>query len=309
MRNEFFNKLFEIYEENESINLLTGDLGFKLFDRFAEVKPKRFYDMGVAEANMIGVAAGMSLSGKKVYCYSIMPFLIMRAYEQIRMDIAYHNLNVTLVGVGGGFTYGLEGYSHFGLEDFALMSSLPNMKVVAPADAWEATALAEQSVECEGPLFIRLGRTGDPNIHKSKPDFQIGKSIILREGKEIAICAVGNMVNTALDVALKLEKDGISVTVVNMHTLKPFDSKTLSEVSSVCSSIFTIEEHLLHGGLGSIVGAELAESSYNGLFRRFGIKDHTREHIGSAEYLREKYGLTADNIYSSIKKELNDANV
>jgi transketolase len=159
MRDGFIEKLEKIAVLHDDLFLLTADLGFRLFDGFQANHPGRFIDVGIAESNMAGIAAGLALSGRKVYCYSIIPFLVMRGYEQIRVDIAFHNLNVRLVGVGGGFTYGLEGFTHFALEDLALMRALPNMTVVIPSDRAQAEALAEASYEHEGPMYIRLGRT------------------------------------------------------------------------------------------------------------------------------------------------------
>ncbi|RJQ20583.1 MAG: 1-deoxy-D-xylulose-5-phosphate synthase [Nitrospiraceae bacterium] len=304
MRATFFSTLESIYKDNSEMFVLTADLGYKLFDCIKSECGDRFYDVGVAEANMIGVAAGLSLSGKKVYCYSIVPFLVMRAFEQIRIDVAYHNLNVRLVGVGGGFTYGFEGITHFGLEDFALMRSLPNMTVVAPADPFEARCLARASYEMEGPIYIRLGRTGEPCIHDKEPDFKIGRAAVLKEGRRVAVFAIGNMVYTALQVAGMLQKRGIGPTVINMHTLKPLDEEIITQAASTHSAIFSLEEHNVNGGLGSALSEVLAENGYAGLFRRIGIHEGPRDFIGSADFIREKYGLTPECIYNKIMKEI-----
>jgi transketolase len=304
VRATFFTTLEELYQQNEEIFVLTADLGYKLFDSIKLCCTERFYDIGVAEANMIGISAGLSLSGKNVYCYSIVPFLVMRAYEQIRIDIAYHNLNVKLVGVGGGFTYGLEGMTHFGLEDFALMRSLPNMCVVVPADPVEAQCLAKKSYEHEGPMYIRLGRTGEPHVYETCPNFIIGKAVQLTEGKNVAIFGIGNMVYIGKQVADMLEKKGIRVSMFNMHTLKPLDTDVITQAASTHNAIFSLEEHNITGGLGSAISEVLAESRYNGLFRRIGIHDNARDFIGNADYLRERYGLTPQKIYHTILEEM-----
>ncbi|MEW6409357.1 MAG: transketolase C-terminal domain-containing protein, partial [Nitrospirota bacterium] len=240
--------------------VLTADLGYKLFDNIRADCPDRFYDIGVAEANMIGIAAGLSSCGKNVYCYSIAPFLVMRAFEQVRIDVAYHGLNVKLVGVGGGFTYGLEGITHFGLEDLALMRSLPNMTVVVPADPFEAQRLAAVSVRYQGPMYIRLGKTGEPCVYDAEPDFEIGEATILKDGKDLAIFAIGNMVYTGKQLLGLLTRKGISATLINMHTLKPLDITAVNQIAEVHDIILSLEEHNIHGGLGSAVAEVLAEN-------------------------------------------------
>ncbi len=306
MRARFVKTLEELAQKNEDIFVLTADLGYKLFDNIKSKCPDRFYDVGIAEANMISIASGLSLCGKNVYCYSIVPFLVMRAFEQIRIDVAYHNLNVKLVGVGGGFTYGFEGITHFGLEDLALMRSLPNMSVVVPADPFEAQRLARISYEHQGPIYIRLGRTGEPYIHDNEPDFKIGKAILLNEGKDIAIFAIGNMVYVGKQVVSKFAEKGINATLVNMHTLKPLDVEIINQVASIHDSIFTLEEHNINGGLGSALAEVLAENEYSGIFKRIGIDKETRNYIGNAEYLREKCGLTSEKVYEKILAEIKE---
>jgi transketolase len=304
VRIAFFKALENKAKLHDNIYLLTGDLGFKLFDDFRAKYPDRFFDIGVAESNMSGIAAGLSLSGKNVYCYSIIPFLIMRAYEHIRNDIAYHNLNVKLIGAGGGFTYGLEGFTHYGLEDLAIMRMLPNMAVVVPADPKEAVSLAEVSVEYEGPIYIRLGRTGEPAIHSKAVEFIIGSHIMLNEGKDIAIFAIGNMVYTATQVIKKLKQNGIRATLINMHTLKPLDKEIIEQIAPTHHVIFSVEEHYINGGLGSAIAEVLIASGFKGKFVRIGIPEKPDKHIGNADYLRSKYGLSTESIYERIMNEL-----
>jgi len=306
VRVAFFKAIEHKASSHDNIYLLTGDLGFKLFDDFRAKHPERFLDVGVAESNMSGIAAGLSLSGKNVYCYSIIPFLIMRAYEHIRNDIAYQNLNVKLIGAGGGFTYGLEGFTHYGLEDLAIMRMLPNMSVVVPADPIEARALAEASVEYEGPIYIRLGRTGEPSIHDKPVDFKIGRHIMLDEGKDVAILTMGSMVYISKLVIDKLKQDGINATLINMHTIKPLDKDIIQQVASTHNAIFAVEEHYVHGGLGSAVGEVLIESGYKGRFERMGIPEKLEKYIGKADFLRSKYGLSEEGIYERILRGLKE---
>ncbi len=304
MRDSFFKTLTDLARGRKDLFLLTGDLGYRLFDEFRSQNGERFFDTGVAESNMVGIASGLALAGKNVYCYSIIPFLVMRAYEQIRVDVAYHNLNVKLIGAGGGFTYGLEGFTHWGLEDMALMRALPNMTVVSPCDIYEATKLAELSCDYPGPLYIRLDRPRVRHIHNGEPEFRIGKGIPLKMGKGVAFLALGNMVHTALEVSrMLLERDGIEATVVSMHTVKPFDKALLSEIAQSHSAIFSLEEHYAEGGLGSTIAELLFDMGYKGRFGRVGIPDRVDRCIGSVEHLREMYGLTPEHVYQRVVAE------
>jgi transketolase len=305
MRAHFFETLTDIARIRRDIFVLTADLGYKLFDRFRSSFAERFINAGVAESNMVGIASGLSLCGKNVYCYSIIPFLVMRAYEQIRIDIAYSNLNVKLVGVGGGFTYGMEGITHFGFEDFSLMRSLPNMRIVCPADPLEAHTLAKISAEEKGPLYIRLGQNGDSAIHEKTPALEIGKAMILQEGRDVAIFAIGNMVSMAKKASELLQRKGIASTVINMHTLSPLDAESISQIASAHDALFSLEEHNFDGGLGTAIGEVLLKSGYRGIFRKFGIPCNVTKIIGKADFLRYKCGLTPESVSQSILNEIN----
>jgi transketolase len=303
MRTSFFQALGPLFSKDRRIVVITADLGFKLFDPFKEVDSERFYNMGVAEANMIGVAAGLSLCGKKVYCYSISPFLVMRPFEQIRIDVAYHNLDVKLVAVGGGLAYGLEGITHHGLEDIALMRTLPNMVVIIPADPMEAACFAKLSYTHPGPMYIRLCHTNEPSIHPAEPELEMGKALIVEEGHDIALFATGRMVYTAIQASEILRKNGISASVVNVHTIKPLDIELIERYCEMHEAIFTVEEHGLEGGLGSAVAEVVAESGNQVVFKRFGV-DRTRSYVGRADYLREKHGLSPEAIAGNVEATL-----
>ena len=301
MRQAFYTHIEDIALKDKDVYLLTANLGFKFFDNIRKNCPDQFFDIGVAEANMIGVAAGLALSGKNVYCYSIIPFLTMRAYEQIRVDIAYHNLNVKLVGMGAGFTYGFEGFTHFGIEDMALMRAMPNMHVVVPDTIENAIQVAQLSYDYPFPLYIRLGRAGIKNHEDRSYNFEIGKGIILREGKDIVIFAIGNMIKPAWQAIGILEERGISATLINMHTIKPLDVELIQQCASAHKAVFTVEEHSIIGGLGSAVSEVLAENSCGGIFKRIGIPEALDSKIiGTADYLWQSYGLTADKIAEKI---------
>lgn len=306
MRKTFFDNILKHALNDNDSYLLTGDLGFRLFDDFRSNCPGRFIDIGVAESNMIGIAAGLSLSGKKVYCYSIIPFLIMRAFEQIRVDIDYQNLDVKLIGAGGGFTYGLEGFTHFGFEDLSLMRSLQNMTVVVPADPVETELLAELSYDYPHPMYVRLGKSGEPVIHKSTPNFEIGRGMVLSEGNDIVIFAIGSMVHEAIKAVDIIKNHSISAALINIHTLKPLDKDLIKEYSQSHKAVFTIEEHSIVGGLGSAVSEVLSESSNCGVLKRIGMPEKLGNHVGNAEYLKRKYGLTSDTIAATIVNELKE---
>lgn len=301
MRQAFYNQIEKIALGDKNVFILTANLGFKFFDSIRKNCSEQFIDVGVAEANMIGLSAGLALSGKNVYCYSIIPFLTMRAYEQIRIDVAYHNLNVKLVGMGAGFTYGLEGYTHFGIEDMALMRAMPHMHVVSPDTIENAVKIAELSYAYPHPLYIRLGRAGVKNRDGQNFNLTIGKGLLLQEGKDVAIFAIGNMVAPALQAVDFLKNKGISATFVNMHTLKPLDVELIKQCAAGHKAIFSIEEHIVIGGLGSAISETLAECSYGGIFKRIGIPEVLNHKIiGHADYLWQAYGLTAEQIGLSI---------
>ncbi len=303
MRSTAIQTLEKLCATDSSIFLLTADLGFKIFDSFRGAYQDRFINVGVAEANMIGVAAGLSLSKKNVYCYSIVPFLTMRCLEQIRVDLCYHNLNVKLVGVGGGLAYGLEGMTHHAIEDISIMRSLPNMTVVVPGDASEVEAIMNESAIYNGPIYIRLGRDGAPKVHSATPKLKIGKGIVINKGIDISIIANGTMLHTAKIVSDTLVSKGMSVNLISMHTVKPLDEELIEECINGSEAIFTIEEHSIIGGLGSAVAEVLAQSSYRGLFRRIALPDAYGSSVGRVEYLREKYGLSPEAIIKYILTE------
>jgi transketolase len=307
MRKTFFETLGKIAKGDRNIFLLTADLGVKFLDSFRSFDPGRFINIGIAESNMIGVAAGLAMSGKNVYCYSIIPFLIMRTFEQIRIDICYNALNVKLLGSGGGLVYGAEGVTHHAIEDIALMRSLPNMAIVAPGDALEAKAVAEASVNFKRPLYIRFGRDVDPSVHREEGfDFQIGKGIVVNRGNDICLIATGSMLYLAKLVTDSLKDKGLSATLVSMHTIKPLDKRLVEECLRNHRAIFTIEEHNIIGGLGSAVCEVVAESRFKSIFKRIGIQDEYCSDIGKVDYLREKVGLTPENIVNLILGEFHN---
>lgn len=302
MRIAFVNTLFKLARKDKRIVLITGDLGFSVFENYIKEIPEQYLNAGVAEQNMTGIAAGMAMEGKIPFIYSIVPFVTMRNFEQIRDDICYQGLNVKIVGVGSGFSYGMYGHTHYGLEDVGILRTVPGITILSPGDPVEAELATREALSVNGPVYIRLGKAGEPTVHESKPDFHIGKGIIVREGKDLVIFASGTMLPTALETA-SLLKD-YSVMVVSMHTIKPLDEMLIKRLSKIMKGIFALEEHSIIGGLGSAVAEVLAENEAKIIFRRFGSPDRFNKLVGSQQFMRKNNGLSADYIAEEINNLL-----
>nr|MBL0721275.1 1-deoxy-D-xylulose-5-phosphate synthase [Sulfurovaceae bacterium] len=256
---------------------------------------------GIAESNAVNIASGLALSGKIVYVYSIIPFVTMRPFEQIRVNLAYMNTNVRLVGVGAGVTYGPAGATHHAIEDLAIMRALPNMTVFSPSDPWEVEHATKQSINHKGPIYFRLSKKGEPIISDKTSEFQFGKANLIQDGYDISIIFTGNASDIALEVsAILSEKYSKSIKVVSMHSIKPFDSKYIADIISKDKPIFTIEEHSIIGGLGSIVSEYIAESKYNPIFKRFALPDKYSHYVGSQKHIRSKFNFTSEYIINAI---------
>ncbi len=304
MRIAFVNTLIEHAKLDKRIMLLTGDLGFSVFEKYIEELPMQFLNMGVAEQNMAGVAAGLAMEGKIPIIYSIVPFTTMRNFEQIRNDICYQNLNVKVVGVGAGFSYGPYGHTHHALEDIGILRTLPNMVILCPGDPQEVIAATKETLRYEGPVYLRLGKAGEMVIHKNTPSFSIGKGIVIEKGSDIAIIATSTMVYRAWEVAQKLKDKNISTHLVSMISIKPLDTNVIFESVNKTKAIFTIEEHSVVGGLGSAVAEVLSENRANAIFKRIGVPDRFTKVIGSQEYMRTANGLTVEHIVNTILERL-----
>lgn len=304
MRKAFVKILMELAESDKDICLLTGDLGYHVFEEFAKRFPDRFFNCGVAEQNMVGIAAGLALSGKKPYVYSIVPFAVFRPFEQIRDDVCYQNLNVKIIGVGGGFSYGTLGSTHIVLEDLAVLRTLPNMNVLCPCDLLETEELVLKSYKKEGPTYIRLTNVGQVKTYNEKPNLEIGNLHILKEGKDGLIIASGLQVGFSLQVAQELEEKGYSFKVASLHTIKPINKEDILKHAMKVKKIFTFEEHSIIGGVGSAIAEVLAESDWQGKFRIIGIPDEFSKEIGEADYLRNKYFIDKEGIAKKILKEI-----
>jgi len=303
MRNIFVKHLIKRAKNDKDLILLSGDLGFNAFEEFIQKYPKQFYNLGCAEANMVGVASGLALAGKKVYVYSIVPFITMRCYEQIRNDVCHSNLNVKFIGTGGGFSYGMQGFSHNTIEDLAIMRVLPNMSILCPGDKLEAKLAVQETLKSTSPVYLRLGKAGEKEIYSHQPKFRLGRGLLVKPGNDLTLVSIGNIIEDVLIVGDRLEEQGFSVRIISMPCLKPFDQKIILKAAKETKSIFTIEEHSLIGGLGSSVAETLLETDYsNILFKRFAIPDQYCQEIGSQAYLRKINGLSVDKIIKDITK-------
>lgn len=291
MRTTFINCLIEQAAHDERIYVLTPDMGFSVFEKFREKYPDRFLNVGIAEQNAIGVAAGLALSGKLVYVYSIIPFVTMRCFEQVRVDLAYMNTNVRIVGVGAGLSYGPAGATHHAIEDIAIMRALPNMTVCCPGDPVEVKGLVQESFKHDGPMYIRLGKSGEPIIHSTNTSVRIGKAVVVTEGKDLALLTTSNMLETGYKWALASRKMDIHMKLISMPTVKPMDVSVIHQLIDEGIPMITLEEHNIIGGLGSAVAEVIAEYGKPVKFKRLGINDAFCHHVGGQTFLRKKLGL------------------
>lgn len=302
MRNTFVKTLIGLAENDERIFVITPDLGFSVLEEFEEKFPNRFLNVGIAEANAVSIASGLALSGKIVYVYSIMPFVTMRPFEQIRVDVAYMNTNVRLIGVGAGLTYGPAGATHHSIEDIAIMRALPNMTVFAPCDPYEVEKITEQSVDYMGPMYFRLAKKGEPILSALGAKIEIGKANYIQkiQNSKIAILFASNASDIAIDVVRFLKQKNHDADLVSMHSIKPFDYDALDEIIKTKLYVFTIEEHSIIGGLGSVVSEYISESRSKPVFKRFALPDEYSHYVGSQYYIREKFDFTAVSTSNKI---------
>ncbi len=306
MRDSFNKELLNLASKDKNLYLLTADIGFQVFDEFREKNKDRFLNMGVSEANMIGVAAGMTLNNKIPICYTIIPFLIMRAFEQIRTDVCIQNLPVKLVGVGGGVSYGTLGPTHHSIVDISIMRSLPNMTVISPADPLETRKATKALLEIDGPVYLRLGKNGEPNLLNSNSEFKIGKGVKIKDGSDISIISTGPILNLSINLAEQLMKKGIKADVINIHTIKPIDKDIIYESAFKTNKIITIEEHNVIGGLGSAVAEVIGEFNFNSRLKIFGINDKFNYGVGGQSFHYKNNGLTLENLTKQIEIFINE---
>ncbi len=297
MRDSFIQRLTEMAARDPRVMLITGDLGFGVLDDYRRRFPKQFLNAGVAEQNMTGLAVGLALEGFIVYTYSIANFVFMRCLEQIRNDAAYHAANVNVVAIGGGFSYGALGISHHATEDLAIMRSLPEMTVVAPADDWEAAEATEAVAATRGCCYLRLDRAGAARRGTPQQEFALGRARRVREGRTVTLVSTGGILGEVTAAADMLARQGWPARVLSMHTIKPLDRESLYAAARETGGVMTIEEHVTDGGLGSAVAEVLLESSVRPVFfHRLGLSQGFSSIVGNQNYLRARYGIDAASI-------------
>lgn len=310
MRDTFVRTLVELAKEDKNIELLTGDLGFGVLKPFWETVPDQFTDAGIAEQNMTTVAAGMALEGKTVFTYSIGNFPTLRCLEQIRNDCTYHKANVKIVCVGGGLVYGSLGMSHHATEDLAVMRALPDMVVMAPGDPAEAEAATRAIAAYPGTCYLRLGRGGERRIHESITDYQIGRALQIRDSrqegrKNITVFSSGAILDEVCDACSFLEQKDVGILQYSFPTVKPIDREAIIKCAKDTDAVFTVEEHNITGGFGSAVAEVMAEVACGTPLYRIGLNDEYCTKVGSQQYLRNEYGLSAEKIAEYILDKMN----
>jgi transketolase len=304
MRKTSLDMVYELAKRDRRVVFIGSDLGPDTLKQLKMEFPSQFLMEGVSEANIVTMAAGLAMEGKIPYISTIATFLTRRCFEQIVLDLGLHNTKVRLIASGGGVVYAPLGPTHLAIDDIAILRAVPNMTILAPADADEMRRLMLQTLEVDGPIYVRLGKGGDPIVSRDDLPCEIGKAILMREGKDALIVCTGICLQVALAAAAELEKEGISASVLHMHTLKPLDVTAVYENAAPVPIVVTIEEHTIVGGLGSAVAEIIAEAGFNPAkrFKRLGIPDVFPDQYGSQASLLARYDITAEHLTAVIKE-------
>lgn len=304
MRNAFADEIRKLALADPRIVLLSGDIGNRMFDDFKQSCPGRFYNCGVAEANMTGMAAGLALCGLRPVTYTIATFNTARCLEQIRLDLCYHDLPVIIVGTGAGLAYADNGPTHITCEDIAWLRAIPGMTVICPADSRELRAALRAALAHDGPVYLRIGKKGEPDVYSTDPDFNLGRAIVVRPGKRVCLIGTGSIVHSAVAAADMLKRSGIAPQVVSMHTIKPLDTAFLAEIAQGFSLIVTVEEHGVVGGLGGAIAEWLADHHASPSVRlvRLGVSDRFLDVASNQQHAKEIFGLTPEGIATRVRE-------
>lgn len=305
MRNSFINKIIEYSEARDDIFIISGDAGLGVFDEFKEKHLDRFLNLGVAEQNATSFAAGMSMAGFKVYLYNIIPFLLYRPYEQVRNDICYQELPVSLVGIGSGVTYAPQGMTHYSIEDIAIARTLPNLHVISPIDPIEAVKAAEYSLNSKNPTYIRMAKKGEPVLHKDT-NFDITKPSILKDGEDIGIVFHGSIGPEVVGAWEELSKEGIFIMVISVPMLSPIDVESILKIFNNLKYVLCVEEHFTKGGLSSILSEMYAEHKSDWNLFSLGVSNKFIHEIKDNAGMREHFGISKSAIIRKIKSILKD---
>jgi transketolase len=304
MRETALNQVYELAKHDERIVFIGSDLGVNTLDNFKNEMPGRFIMEGISEQHVVGMAAGLALEGKIVYVNTIATFLTRRCFEQVVVDVCLHNLNVRLIANGGGLVYTPLGPTHLAIEDISILRAVPNMTIVAPADADEMRRLMPLTVNHAGPIYIRLAKGYDPIVTTDAVPFAIGKAIPMREGRDALIVTTGITLKLALQAAAELAATGVDCAVLHMPTVKPFDIGALLERAKETPVVVAVEENVMIGGLGSAVAEAIAEADFDSpkRFRRIGIPDVFADHYGSQAQLMDHYRISTAEIMSTVTR-------
>jgi transketolase len=302
MRDAFIRALTELAAEDPSVMLVNGDLGFGVLADFIARFPDNYVNAGVAEQNMTAVACGMALAGARAYTYSIGNFPTLRCLEQLRNDVCYHGADVTVVGVGAGFSYGQLGMSHFATEDLAILRALPGMTVVAPSDPWQAYALTRQLHDRGGPAYLRIDKSA---AGLPEGPVQLGRARQVRNGDDAVIFASGGILSEALAAADRLAGEGAAIRVIDIHTIKPLDTGAVIAAAEACGRVVTLEEHSVLGGLGGAIAETCLEAGVRiRAFRRIGLDDRYPSIVGDQAFLRRHHGLDTAAVIDVLRTML-----
>lgn len=301
MRNAHLKALYELAGSDPRIIAAISDNGAIVYDQYRADFPKQFINFGIAEATMISGCAGLASCGKIPFAYTIIPFLVMRAYEQVRNDVCLQRQNVKLIGVGGGLAYSTLGPTHHAIEDIAVMRVLPNLSIIVPASPLEVYQATLAAAQIEGPVYLRLEATREPELYDSSYQFEFGRGVILHEGDDVTIVAVGSILNDVLQAAKEVAKEHIRVRVINLHTVKPIDREILIKAAQETRAILTVEEHNITGGLGGAIAEVLLESGTLPLvFERMGLPDQFAQGYGTRAEMKAMNGISPQAIYQKI---------
>ena len=303
MRETCLDQVYELAKTDPRITFIGSDLGVGTLRKFKEEMPDRFYMEGISEAHLVGMAAGLALEGGIVYANTISTFITRRCFEQVAVDVCLHNLNVRLIGNGGGLVYAPLGPTHLAIEDISILRALPNMTIVAVADAEEMKRLMPQTVGHEGPMYIRLGKGYDPIVTSDAVPFRIGKGLHMREGGDVLLVTTGITLKVAQEAATALVPEGVECAILHMPTIKPFDLERLLDLAGRVRAVIAIEENTILGGLGSAVAEAIAEAGFSPgkKFRRIGIPDVFSDRYGSQANLMDYHGINAGAVVSTAR--------
>jgi transketolase len=301
VRNAFITVLTELMRKDEKVVSITADMGFSVFEEIQKEFPTRFFNTGVTEQASVSIAAGLALSGFKVFFYAQAPFATMRCFEQVRLDIGYNDLDVKIVGAASGFYSNQLGVSHFAVEDIALMRLIPGMTVLAPGDPYEAEWATKIAYKLSTPCYIRLTKAGSPVIHKTSLHLELGQMHQLTSGKDATLFVTGSLLPMAVLVKDLLKEQNIDITLLSVPTIKPLDKKMISQAARLTGKIFTLEEHSIVGGLGSAIAEIIADEHLDVNFFRFGLPDKFTSITGTVPFLLDYNGLSPNKIAESIQ--------